>query len=90
MSRPVSRSDRVRDILALGILGGGALVYAIAYSGMHTLAAKPIVVVPGHPAMQRFTHYWQLSQVGLILLAIGVLAVAWSFLSYRAPSGERA
>ena len=83
MTRPVRRADRIRDVVAMAVLLTGAALYAYAYGGMHLLADRAIVPVPGHSALERFDRYWQLSRAGLLLMAVGVATVAWSFWRFR-------
>jgi hypothetical protein len=82
MSRVVTRADRTRDVIAMLVLLAGAGLYAYAWSGMHNLAAKTLVIPKGIAAMRYFDTYWQLSRVAILVMLAGTAAVAWSFWSY--------
>jgi hypothetical protein len=78
----VTRADRTRDVLAMLVLLAGAGLYAYAWSGMHNLAAKTLVIPKGIAAMRYFDTYWQLSRVAILIMLAGTATVAWSFWSY--------
>ncbi len=88
MTSALTSADRRRDKIALAFLGLGAFLYAASYLGMHTMAVVPIVPVPGHPAIARFTRLWLMSLAGLGFIGIGGIAMAWSFGRFHARRHE--
>jgi hypothetical protein len=69
-------------VIAMLVMLAGAGLYAYAWSGMHNLAAKTLVIPKGIAAMRYFDTYWQLSRVAILVMLAGTVAVAWSFWSY--------
>jgi len=64
------------------VLLAGAGLYAYAWSGMHNLASKQLVIPKGIAAMRYFDTYWQLSRVAILIMLAGTATVAWSSWSY--------
>lgn len=88
MSAIVSAADRRRDRIALAIFAAGALLYLLAYAGMNYLKTAHLVTVTPHQQERRFTLYWELSRLGLLIAIIGAFTMAWSYLRYRARPAE--
>jgi hypothetical protein len=84
----VSAAERKRDRIALALLAAGAFLYGASYLGMHNMAEVPIVMVPGHMVVTKFTRLWIMSLLGLALLIAGGVAVAWSFAHHHARRKE--
>ena len=83
MSQHVEPAARRRDLIALLILAAGAAIAVYGYLGLHTMASKPIARVAGHPAMERAISYNNVVIAGWVIIAVGILAVVWSFVSNR-------
>lgn len=88
MTPAVSAAERKRDRIALALLAAGAFLYGASYLGMHNMAEVPIVTVPGHMVVTKFTRLWIMSLLGLALLIAGGVAVAWSFAHHHARRKE--
>lgn len=86
MSQHVEPAARRRDLIALLILAAGAAVALYGYLGLHTMASKPIVREPGHTAIQRAISYNNVVVAGWVIIAVGILAVVWSFVANRRSS----
>jgi hypothetical protein len=84
----VSAAERKRDRIALALLAAGAFLYGASYLGMHNMAEIPIVTVPGHMVIPKFTRLWLMSLLGLALFIAGSVAVAWSFARHHARGKE--
>jgi len=74
----VTAVERRRDRVALGLFAAGALLYLVAFVGLHRMATVPSDVVPGH-AVRDFTRLWLLSRLGMLIALIGGVAMLWSF-----------
>lgn len=83
MSQHVEPAARRRDLIALVILAAGAAIAVYGYLGLHTMASKPIVREAGHPAMERAISYNNVVIAGWVIIAVGILAVIWSFVANR-------
>jgi hypothetical protein len=84
VTRAVSAAERRRDRIALGLLVAGIFLYGASYLGMHNMAEIPIITVPGHLVVPKFTRLWLMSLLGLALILAGGVAMAWSFTRYHA------
>jgi hypothetical protein len=82
VSRVVTRADRTRDVVSILVLLLGAGLYAYAWTGMHNLATKQLVIPKGIAAMRYFDTYWQMSRVAILIMLVGAATVAWSFWSH--------
>jgi len=83
VSAGVTAADRRRDSIALAILAAGAFVYLYAFIGMRALTTARLVSIFPHEQELRFNRLWELSRLGLLLGAVGALAMAWSYARYR-------
>ena len=83
MSQHVEPAARRRDLIALLILAAGAATAVYGYLGLHTMASKPIVREPGHAALERAISYNNVVFAGWVIIAVGIVAVVWSFLANR-------
>lgn len=83
MSQHVEPAARRRDLIALLILAAGAATAVYGYLGLHHMAWKPIVRVRGQQAMARAIAYNNIVIAGWVIIAIGILAVVWSFVAHR-------
>lgn len=88
MSQHVGPAARRRDLIALVILAAGAAIAVYGYLGLHTMASKPIVREAGHPAMERAISYNNIVIAGWVIIAVGILAVVWSFMANRRSTHE--
>jgi len=85
----VSRADRIRDWIALGLVVAGALLYGAAHRGMGALARdrSPTTVeaaARGDWKMARWNRFERLSRGGMILVAVGAGVAVWSFTLHAA------
>ena len=88
--RPTA-ADRVRDAIALALLGGGAATFFYARYRLQVLGANRITRVPGHAATEQFWHYYKMSSAGLWTAGVGlVAAVAFALLRARRAPGRGA
>jgi len=78
----MTRADRTRDALSMLVLLGGVALSGYAWSGMHNLATKQLVIPKGIPAMRYFDTYWQMSRFAILLMIAGAAAVVWSCWRY--------
>jgi hypothetical protein len=78
----MTRADRTRDGLAMLVFLAGAALYGYAWTGMHNLATKQLVVPKGVASMRYFDTYWQMSRVAILILLAGAAALVWSFWRY--------
>ena len=53
------------------------------YLGLRHMATKPIVRVRGQLAMARAISYNNIVLAGWVIIAVGILAVVWSFVANR-------
>lgn len=83
MSDAVSPAARRRDLIALLVLAVGAATASYGYMGLHHMASKPIVREAGRQAIDRAISYNNVVHAGWIIVALGVLAVLWSFWQNR-------
>lgn len=83
MSQAVGPAARRRDLIALLILAAGAATAVYGYLGLHDMASKPILREPGHQAIERAISYNNVVLAGWAIIAVGVVAVAWSFVAHR-------
>ena len=93
----VSRADRVRDWIALGLVVAGALLYGAAHRGMAGLAGDRSVTTAeaaarGDWKMARWNRFERMSRGGVILVALGAGVAIWSFTIHaaRRRGAERA
>ena len=83
-SQRVTRSDRVRDWLALGLVLAGALLYGMAQSGMGTLARDRTPTTAEQSArgewkMVRWNRFYKMSRAGVALVVAGGAVAVFSF-----------
>ena len=83
MRQQVEPGARRRDLIALVILAAGAAIAVYGYLGLHTMASKPIVREAGHQAIARAISYNNVVIAGWVVMAVGIVAVVWSFVAYR-------
>lgn len=83
MTQHVEPAARRRDLVALVILAAGAAIAVYGYLGLRTMASKPIVREAGHQAIERAISYNNVVMAGWVIIAIGILAVVWSFVANR-------
>ena len=83
MREPVSAAARRRDLIALGVLAAGAATACYGYLGLHHMAFEPIVRERGQQAIDRAIAYNNVVHAGWVIIAIGVLAMSWSFWQHR-------
>jgi hypothetical protein len=80
----MTRGDRARDLLALGLLVIAVIPTAYAWLGMHELASQEhIVVRPGEVAFSQFMHYFWFAVAGLLLLVSGIVVAVWTYFRRR-------
>ena len=84
VSRRVSRADRIRDWLALGLVVAGALLYAAAQSGMGALARDRTPTTAEQSArgewkMVRWNRFYKMSRAGIALVVVGGAVAVLSF-----------
>jgi hypothetical protein len=84
VSRPVSAADRGRDLVAVVIFLLGAALYGYGFIGLHGMTARPIVTRPGRTAVQQANIYSNVSRVGILLVAVALVAIVWSFWRHAA------
>ncbi len=83
-SSRVSRADRIRDWLALGLVLAGALLYGTAQSGMGTLARDRTATTAEQSArgewkMVRWNRFYKMSRAGVALVVAGGAVAVFSF-----------
>jgi hypothetical protein len=79
-----TRGDRVRDVIALVLLLGGAALVVLAYAGNRRLTTQPIVVPKGGTAFALWMHNSRMERTGYAAMIAGVLvAVASSIVHAR-------
>jgi len=83
VSERVEPAARRRDLIALLILALGAATAVYGYLGLHNMASKPIVRVRGQQAIERAISYNNVVIAGWVIIAVGILAVVWSFMANR-------
>ncbi|MGH7648659.1 MAG: hypothetical protein ACREND_11110 [Gemmatimonadaceae bacterium] len=83
MSERVSPAARRRDLVALLILAAGAATACYGYLGLHHMASDPIVRERGKQAIDRAISYTNVVDAGWIIVAVGVVAMLWSFWQNR-------
>lgn len=83
MREPVSPAARRRDLIALLVLAAGAATASYGYLGLHHMAFQPIVRERGKLAIDRAIAYNNVVHAGWIIIALGVLAMMWSFWQHR-------
>jgi hypothetical protein len=88
VKRGVSSGARIRDGVALAILGIGAALWGYGFMGLRRMAWSPIVPERGRTAVQRTTQYWHVSRLGVALIIVGLIAVAWSFWLHHSGRDE--
>ncbi len=84
-TRVVPRSGRLLDLASVACLLSGAVCYGRAWLAMRDLEAGRLVAGNrSHWATEQYGQYWQLSRVGIALLAVGVVvAVAAALVARR-------
>ena len=86
-ARPVSRADRARDAIAAAILAVGAALWLYGFLGLRTLEQNPITVEPGGlTAVEQAVWYWNFTRAGKLVLAVGVVAILWSYWKHHRHS----
>lgn len=74
-----TRGDRVRDVIALVLLLGGAALEVLAFAGNRRLTTQPIVVPKGHTAFSLWMHNYRMEMTGYAAMIAGVLVGVGSY-----------
>ncbi len=82
----VGRAGRLRDLLAVLCLVGGAALYLASAAGMRAMAAGETRFPVGQSHLAETDRLMTLSRAGLVLAAIGVGVALWSFFRHRSSS----
>jgi hypothetical protein len=75
-----TRGDRVRDVIALVLLLGGATLEVLAFAGNRRLTSGPIVVPKGHTAFSLWMHNYRMEMTGYAAMIAGVLVGVASYI----------
>jgi hypothetical protein len=82
VSRRVSAADRRRDLIAIGLVLGGAVLFVVAWAQMATLN-YPVPVRPGQQAYPIFFRYFLMAAAGVLLILGGVGSAIWAYVRRR-------
>jgi hypothetical protein len=78
-SAHTTRGDRVRDVIALVLLLGGATLVVLAFAGNRRLTSGPIVVPAGGTAFALWMHNYRMEMTGYAAMIAGVLVGVGSY-----------
>jgi hypothetical protein len=89
----VSRADRVRDWIALGLVIVGVLLYGAAHAGMGALArdrtpTSAEASARGDWKMVRWNRFERLSRAGIGLVVVGAAVSVLSFARHALRRGS--
>jgi len=78
-SSGTTRSDRVRDAIALVLVVAGIIVLVVAFTRNRELATQPIILAKGQTAFSLFMRNYYLDFVGYGMVALGIVVGVSSY-----------
>ena len=88
MSPAPTAADRRRDLIAIALVIGGAVLFVIGFLKLRELHTQPIVLPPGGRAYPIFLRYYLLSVLGLVLAFAGIGTAVWAFLRHERSAAD--
>ena len=84
----VGAAGRIRDLLAVLCLVGGAVLYGTSAAGMRAMAAGETRLPVGQSHLAEADRLMTRSRAGLALAALGIGIAVWSFLRHRSTADK--